>query len=293
MKKTTSIIILALALSGTVFSLELTLLGGAGNTAFDPDLRSALGPAGGVFDNYVYPYGQLSVDGTLSELLGYHAAFSRDPVLRNRLGGEVEIRFNFLHFSFGPVVSPFNSGKSPISPGLSGRLELQFPGIVFGSLAASSNFGTALTSTGEFLQQSGEAALGFWAPNVVCTLQLNTRSFTERISRDLLIRDELTRYQFRADVFSKNVPYTIRVDLGYQSLKRSYSGGTVDDTDEFKSIYLGFEGSYRVVSPIRIILGIEMPVYSWGADPLKSPDRSAVFFNAHAGLNWTIGDSAK
>ncbi|MDR2159008.1 MAG: hypothetical protein LBP23_02950 [Treponema sp.] len=281
------------ALPGTVFSLELTVLGGVGNTAFDPGLRSALGPAGGVFDNYVYPCGQLRVDGIFSELLGYHAAFSRDPILRNRLGGEVELRLSFLHFSFGPVISPFNTGESLISPGFSGRLELQFPGLVFGSLAASSNFGTALASTGDFLQQSGEAALGFWAPNVVCTLQVNTRSFTERISRNLLIKDDLTRYQFRADVFSKNVPYTIRVDLGYQSLKRSYSGGTADDTDEFESIYLGFEGSYRVVPRIRIILGVEMPVYSWGSNPLKSPGRSTVLFNAHAGLNWTIGDSAK
>ena len=293
MKKTASIVILAFALSGTVFSLELTLLGGAGNIAFDPDLRSPRSPVGGVFDNYVYPYGQLAVDGTFSELLGYHAAFERDPILRNRLGGEVELRLSFLHFSFGPVIGPFNTGESPISPGFSGRLELQFPGIVFGSLGASSNFGTALANTGDFLQQSGEAAIGFWVPNVVCALQVNTRSFTERISRDLLIKDDLTRYQFRADVFSKNVPYTIRIDLGYQNLKRSYSGGTVDDTDEFKSIYLGFEGTYRIVPRIKIILGIEMPVYSWGANSLKSPDKNSAFFNAHAGLNWTIGDSAR
>jgi hypothetical protein len=293
MKKTASIVILAFALSGTVFSLELTLLGGAGNIAFDPDLRSPQGPAGGAFDNYVYPYGQLAVDGTFSELLGYHAALERDPILRNRLGGEVELKLSFLNFSFGPVIGPFNTGESPISPGFSGRLELQFPGIIFGSLGASSNFGTALANTGDFLQQSGEAAIGFWVPNVVCALQVNTRSFTERISRDLLIKDELTRYQFRADVFSKNVPYTIRVDLGYQSLKRSYSGGIVDDTDEFESIYLGFEGTYRIVPRIKIILGIEMPVYAWGAHPLRSPDRNAAFFNTHAGLNWTIGESAK
>jgi hypothetical protein len=291
MKKTASIVILTFALSGMVFSFELTLLGGVGNLAFDPGLRNPQGPAGGVFDNYVFPYGKLALDGTFSELLGYHAVLERDPILRNRLGGEVELRINFLHFSFGPVIGPFNTGESPISPGFSGRLELQFPGIFFGSLGASSNFGNALANTGDFLQQSGEAAIGFWAPNVVCALQVNTRSFTERISRDLLIKDGLTRYQFRADVFSKNVPYTIRVDLGYQSLKRSYSGGAVDDTDEFESIYLGFEGTCRIVPRIKIILGIEMPVYAWGADPLKSPGRT--FFNAHAGLNWTIGDSAK
>ncbi|MDR1899487.1 MAG: hypothetical protein LBQ55_05725 [Treponema sp.] len=292
MKKRIILISLVCILSGPVFSLELTLRGGAGNMTFDPGLRGPLGPAGAAFDNYVYPYGRLSVDGSFSELLSYHAALDRDPILRNRVTGEVELKLHFLRFSFGPVISPFNTGESLISPGFSGRLELQFPGIIFGSLEASSNFGTALANTGDFLQQSGGAALGFWVPNVVCAFQINTRSFSERISRALLIKDELTRYQFRADVFSKNVPYTIRVDLGYQSLKRAYSGGNADTTDEFESIYLGFEGTYRIVPRIKIILGVEMPVYSWGASPLKGPSRSDVLFNAHAGLNWTIGDSA-
>jgi hypothetical protein len=293
MKKTTIMVVLTLILSSSVFSLELTLRGGAGNIGFNPDLRNPLGPAGGIFDNHVYPYGEAGVDGSLSELLGYHAVLIRDPVLRNRVTGEAALTFRFLRLSLGPVISLFNTGETPISPGISGRLELQFPGIIFGSLAASSNFGTALVNTGDFLQQSGEAALGFWVPNVVCTFQVSTRSFTERISRVLAIKDALTRYQFRADVFSKNVPYTIRVDLGYQSLKRSYSGGNLDDTDELESIYLGFEGTWRVIPQIRIILGAEMPVYTWGASPLKGPDRGDVLFNAHAGLIWTIGDSAK
>jgi hypothetical protein len=293
MKKLLIAASLGLVFSGLVFSLELTFRGGAGNVGFNPDLRSPLGPAGGVFDNYVYPYGELGVDGSFSELIGYHAVLIRDPILRNRVTGEVEIRLSFLRLSVGPVISPFNTGETPISPGVSGRLELQFPGIVFGSLAASSNFGTALVNTGDFLQQSGEAALGFWVPNAVCAFQASTRSFTERISRALVIKDELTRYQFRADVFSKNVPYTIRVDLGYQSLKRSYSGGSLDDADDLESIYLGFEGTWRIVPQIKIILGAEMPVYSWGASPLKGPDRDDVLFNAHAGLIWTIGDSAR
>jgi hypothetical protein len=293
MKKLLMAASLALVFSGLVFSLELSFRGGAGNIGFNPDLRGPLGPAGDIFDNYVYPYGELGVDGSFSELIGYRAVLVRDPILRNQVTGEVEVRLGFLNFSVGPVISLFNTGETPISPGISGRLELQFPGIIFGSLAASSNFGTALVNTGDFLVQSGEASLGFWVPNAVCALQVNTRSFTERIGGNLLIKDDLTRYQFRADVFSKNAPYTIRVDLGYQSLKRSYSGDSVDDTDKLESIYLGFEGTWRIVPPIRIILGIEMPVYSWGASPLKGPDRDDVLFNAHAGLIWTIGDSAK
>jgi hypothetical protein len=293
MKKAIIMAVLPLVLSSPVFSLELTLRGGAGNAAFNPDLRSSLGSTGDIFDNYVYPYGEVRVDGSFSGLVGYHAALVRDPILRNRVTGEVEVGLDFLSFSFGPVISPLNTGEVPISPGISGRLELQFPGIIFGSLEASSNFGTALANTGDFLQQSGEAALGFWAPNAICALQASTRSFTERIGRNLLIKDELIRYQFRADVFSKNVPYTIRVDLGYQSLRRSYSGGYADDTDEVESIFLGFEGTWRIVPPVRIILGVEMPVYSWGSSPLKGPDRDDVLFNAHAGLIWTIGESAK
>jgi hypothetical protein len=194
-----------------------------------------------------------------------------------------------LRLEFGPFVGLFNTGERIISPGIAAALGLEFPGILFGSLKGASTIGSLALFPGDFIQETGEIAVGFWVPYAVCTLSIDTKSFTERKTDELLVKDEHTRYQFRADVFTKNVPYTIRVDLGYQSLKRSYSPeGSGSETDELKSVYAGFEGTYRIVPAFQLILGAEMPVYIWGEKPLKGPERKTFMYQFHAGFVWTL-----
>jgi hypothetical protein len=72
------------------------------------------------------------------------------------------------------------------------------------------------------------------------------------------------------------------VDIGYQELKRSYIGRVIG-TDKFKSIYTGFEATLRMNSFLKLILGAEMPVYSWAEKPLKKPGKG-LFFQAHGGF---------
>ena len=121
---------------------------------------------------------------------------------------------------------------------------------------------------------------------------MSGKYFTQRINDRLLVRDELIRYGFSADVFSKNVPYNIRIDMGYQSLKRFYLSGSSNSavSDEIKSLYLGFEAGWRIRGPLKLILGLEMPVFSWAEQPLKSPGRETVLYKAHAGISWTFKD---
>jgi hypothetical protein len=87
------------------------------------------------------------------------------------------------------------------------------------------------------------------------------------------------------------------MDLGYQSLTRSYSsdviiGGTdldrITDTDEFKCLYLGMEVSYVIIPELKVLLGGELPVYSWSVRPMKDAAKEKVFFQAHAGVIWTL-----
>jgi hypothetical protein len=130
---------------------------------------------------------------------------------------------------------------------------------------------------------------------------MSAKGFALEEKSNLLIEDSVTRYFFKADVFSKNVPYTCRVDLGYQSLSRSYSfysvstsaaGASLDrtsETDEFKALYIGLETSYTASPAFKVLLGAEMPVYSWSVRPMKSPDKGSFLFEAHAGIVLTLG----
>jgi hypothetical protein len=53
-------------------------------------------------------------------------------------------------------------------------------------------------------------------------------------------------------------------------------------------VFVGFEGTWRISVPLKLMLGLEMPLYSWAVQPLKNPERSSVLYQAHAGLIWTL-----
>jgi hypothetical protein len=271
-------------ISPDVFGLDFRLAGGLGNLAFDKDREQALGAE--TFESVKYPFGLVRLEGDYSDIISFDVGFEMDPILRNRITTNISFNTDYIRLDIGPFMGAFNTKEKIINPGISSTLTLEIPGILSGSVSAASTLGAAVNTPGDYLQEMGEIALGFWIPHVICTLSLQSKAFTEQADTDLVTKDERIRYQLRADVFSKNVPYTVYVDMGYQSLKRSYIT-SVTDTDEYKSIYTGFEATLRLNSFFKLILGAEMPVYSWAEKPLTKPGKS-LFFQAHAGFIVTI-----
>jgi hypothetical protein len=287
--------ILTVFLPGKAAGLDLRVQGGAGNIAFDTTRESSLG--GDSFNPQIYPYGLVSLAGVYADWIHYGAAFERDPVLRNRVTTTVGLDLSFVKFEAGVLISPFNTDEKPISPGAMGGLTLTWPGVIFGSVKGSSTLGSSLSLTGDHIQETAELAFGFWVPNVICVFSFSSAGFSQRFNEVLIIKDERTRYEFSADVHAKNVPYTVQVNMGYQSLSRSYSpagpafGST--DEDELKSVFLGFEGAWRVIPSLQVLIGVEMPVYSWSKEPMKKPDINAALFAVHAGFIWTLPEKTR
>jgi hypothetical protein len=275
---------------GLVHTLDLGVAAGAGNMVFDPESRHSLGANKETFEEHHLPWGYVDISGEFSGRFGYSLRMEQDLLLRRRLLGRGGLNLEFLQLEFGPFIGAFNTEEQPVNPGILGGLVLQYPGIIFGSLKIFSTLGSAVRQPGEYIQSGGEAAFGFYVPHVICTFSVNAKAFTQRVDDKLLVKDSLLRYQFSADMFSKIVPYTVRVDLGYQTLQRSCSGegGGDTETDELRSIFAGFEGTWRIITPLKLILGLEMPLYFWGVQPLKSPDRSLILYRAHTGLIWTL-----
>jgi hypothetical protein len=296
LRRVFGIAVLAVLGAAPLWGLELEISGGLGNIAFDPDRESALGIGGEAFEGRLFPTGRVMVSGEAANGFYYNGAFEREPLLRNRLSVNMGIRLDYINLEIGPVMGLFNSEEQIVNPGFSAGLGLEFPGIIFVNLKASSSLGSVLAFRGDYLQRNAEISAGFWVPYVVCSFNVVTRDFALQKRSNLLIEDSLTRYFFRADVFSKNVPYTCRVDLGYQNLSRSYSSYFVDSSglyrgnraDEFKALYIGLEASYMVNPTLKLLLGSEMPVYSWSSRPMKSPDKGSLLFEAHAGIILTL-----
>ena len=286
-----------LTLPPRIFALDLELSGGLGNYAFDRERTSALSDPNveGAFKPQLFPLILARLSGAYKNF-AWNAGFERDPLLRNRLLANLKLDLDYFFLELGPFVGIFNSAKLPLNPGISAGLGLVVPGIIFIQAGGSSSLGTVMDIKGNYFQNSGDLAAGFWVPHVICSLNMGVRNFTLREEANVLIEDGLSRYFFRADVFTKNVPFTIRVDLGYQSLRRSYTSEKIEtnnlvkdtQTDEFKSIFIGLEGAYTFSPALKFLLGGEMPVYYWGVRPMKDPPKGTFLFEARAGIIWTL-----
>jgi hypothetical protein len=290
--------VLAVLGAAPLRGIDLEISGGLGNMAFDTKRESALGLEGEAFEGRFFPLGLVKVSGEAANGFYYNGAFERDPLLRNRLSINMGIKLDYINLEIGPVMGLFNSEEQIVNPGFSAGFGLELPGIVFVNLKASSSLGSVLDIPGNYLHTSADISAGFWVPYVVCSFNLVTRNFALEKKANLLIEDSLTRYFFRADIFSKNVPYTCRLDLGYQNMSRSYSFYSVNaaslldrnsEIDEFKALYIGLETSYMVSPALKLLLGAEMPVYSWSVRPMKNPDKGSFLFEVRAGVILTIG----
>jgi len=288
-------------LSSEVFSLDLELTGGLGNIAFNQQRTSPLGNPDnpGIFAPHLFPLVLARLSGEYKNL-AYNAGFERDPLLKNRLFANLRVDLDYFFIEAGPVIGFFNSSKLPLNPGISAALGLEVPGIVFVRAGGASTLGINMDITDNYSENTGDISAGFWVPHVICSLNMNVRNFTAREQANLLIENELTRYFFSANVYTKNIPYTIRVNMGYEQLSRSYvsqkvngGGNIVNDTqtDEFKAVFLGLEATYTFSPALKFLLGGETPVYSWSVRPMKDPGKGTVFFEAHIGVIWKIANS--
>jgi hypothetical protein len=139
-------------------------------------------------------------------------------------------------------------------------------------------------------------------PHIIVTASITGKRFSWQQNAAVISRDELSRYNLLMEVFAKNIPYMVQINMGYQNLKRSYITNYVDNTaappllinstvtDELNSIYAGFEFIYQINSKLKVFLDMEAPVYIWGETPLKSPAKDAFIFKAGGGLVLSFGN---
>ncbi|MDR2404182.1 MAG: hypothetical protein LBD78_09150 [Spirochaetaceae bacterium] len=276
------ICILLLGSGFRIFGLDLRISGGLGNNAFDPGLQTPLGA--GAFSPHYYPRALVDLEGDVSNLITFRARFERDPILRNRLGGTVGLRAGYVRLDMGPFMGVFNSSSRAINPGISAAVKLEIPGIFYGAATTASTIGASLNIPGNYVQGEGEMALGVWVPYALAVFSIRTRTYTEQTSLESNRSDAQTRYQLGVEIFAKNMPYTILVNIGYQSLKRTYIEAGGSAADELKSVYTGFEGVFTITPLLKILAGLETPVYSWGEHPLKGPSVKTMLFDAHMGV---------
>jgi hypothetical protein len=281
-----------------VQGMELEVSGGLGNIYFNPENTEFLGDEEDPqpFAPGLLPIIRSIVSGEIGDTVYYSGGFEYDPILRNRVFANIGLRLGFLNIGAGTFIGILNTEET-FNPGVSAAFGLEFPGIFFANVQAMSSIG-GFQAVGSYSQRGGILTAGFWIPNIIFTLNLETRSYALQKEPNLLMEDRLTRYFIRADIYAKNNPFSFRLDIGYGSLVRSYTSQEIvenedDDgyfldrvvpADELKYIYMGLKAAYVINPLIKVFIAGEMPVYSWSVLPMKNPDKDKVLFQAQVGV---------
>ncbi|MDR1389692.1 MAG: hypothetical protein LBJ31_06920 [Treponema sp.] len=278
-------LLLLLVFGSPLFAMEFTTIGELGNFFFDIKDKEAIG--GGTFNGTYTPSGKIEISDSLGDTFRFTVALARDSVLRNSFGGEVEIGTTNFIFSVGPFLGLFNSSDY-LKPGISGSMQLVFPGVVFVRIGAAATL-PGVSGTGDYETLSTGAAVGFWLPNLVNTISFTTKKFSIQETRDRYTEDALYRAQYRGAVHSKSNAYIVAITTGFQMLKRRYENTSSADTDEMRSFFMGFDTEIVIKPLFTLLLGVEAPLYSWGNAPLERKD-GAMFFSASAGFRYVFAD---
>jgi hypothetical protein len=197
--------------------------------------------------------------------MAIRAGFTRDTVLRNLAYAMVYYNLDYLSMGLGTIQGFNTTGGAVLKPGLASSVQLTFPGVMFARLQFDTSLGGALTA-GDYTQNRNELSVGFYVPNAICTLSLESIKFTEEQAGETIV-DSLLRYSFEADIFQKNAPYRLLFSLAYQTLQKSFlSAGNVHT---LSSLIAGVQLSLDLTRYLTLSLGVDSSLLTFGADDLS------------------------
>ncbi len=278
----------AISLAAAVNALEIQNLASYGNLAFDSTRETSLGSA--LFSPNPYWAASIQISERIDDSLAFSLELERDPLLRNLVRALVNYDLGFVRLSAGPFFGPFNTADLPLSAGLSISARLEVAGILYGSFRSDSTIGAGASINGDYIQQSSELSAGFWLPNILLSVRLANDMFAHRLSQEKLIVDRRTRYELVIDIFKKNIPYTVHLNAGYDSLRRSYQGASSAENaeDQLDSIILGGGLTILLNQLFKMDIAMEATPSAWGVGGIAGPAASAFLFELTVGATITI-----
>jgi hypothetical protein len=277
-----ALVVILGALGSGCFALDLGVQTWLSNLGFSTDRAST----DTTFPGQKYFWG-LSLYGTqsISDTINFETGFYSDPILRNISYTLFSYNQKVLSVGVGPFFGFFNDTSTLLKSGISTAIKLELPGILFVSFRSDSSIGGELVQPGDYLQERNDISFGFYVPNAICTLSLNSRSFEQKTAALDTVIDSLTEYSFTTNIFQKNVPYRLIVSMALQNLTRSYVVAAATST--LSSIVIGTEVDASLGKSMLLQIGFDGSVYSFGQGNLVGSD-PYFLFHAFAGIKLSV-----
>jgi hypothetical protein len=268
---------------GPLGALEIELTGGMNNMTFHPDRVTAhnLSTNYKKFQNYPYGFGDFHLKGEASDKIDFDIHISRDNILQNTASGKIKTTSDYFNVEFGLFAGMTDDFEKP-EAGITGSLQLAYPGIAFLFAAGSSSLGARYDFLSNNTRITYEIKAGLWLPGIIPSFSINTKSYSNDVENYGVIRDELTRMQVSVDFFAKNFPIILTVDAGYETLTRLY--GDSDITDELNAMFAGGTLKMQLSKSLRLIAGFEIPITYSAEKPMQDPDDRFKLYKFHGGI---------
>ncbi|MBP7096476.1 MAG: hypothetical protein KBC36_10340 [Spirochaetia bacterium] len=284
--------ILSIIAAGLVPAAALEIEGGArfGNAAFPWD-QSA--PSAGAFPGDSWSWGgSLGFDEYLSEGIRIDARYETDPVLRHVVAAAMVYESGFASIGLGPFLGALGSADTPLKAGIYTTVEVGWPGLAFAGLESASSVGAGLVSSGDLLLESSKLYAGWYVPNAICTLSVQSKRFDIMRTDSIREQDALNRYAFELDIFDKTAPYRVLTTLAYSTLSKTWDDeATGSLTDTLGALTLGGTLTVRLSPSLDLAGGFDAAVYAFGLDGMasRSPAAATLLFNATLGFRVRLG----
>lgn len=276
---------------GLLGALEMEVIAGVNNLTFQPDRTQAhSSSSNSQFQASPFFIGNISIKGSVSEIINLNINYIRDNILQNNLDLRLSAQTEFFNFEVGAFVGLTDNLDKP-DAGIIGNIDFTYPGIIFISLGGSSTLGTSYEMSSANFRETVNLKIGFWLPYVIPSFSLTTKSLTRQVDSGsgtfLTINDYLVRIMASADFYSKRHSATLRIDAGYEILKRDYASAGVTDRDRLSAFFAGFEVKWNVNDSLKFLIGGEVPFMVKITEPVTSTNDFSLF-SARAGFIYTF-----
>ncbi|HAK46066.1 MAG TPA: hypothetical protein DCO79_09150 [Spirochaeta sp.] len=210
-----------------------------------------------------YPWGMsLFWKKAANDVSGIDVGFYKDPILNNIIYTNFYYNEDLFNISVGPFFGVFNTAETLVKSGISTSIRVNIPGFAFAQFDTQSTIGGRLVAAGDYIQEANNISLGFYVYNAICTLMINTKSYSAITDAGTSQTEDFTEYAFVTDLFQKNVPYTIALKLAYQNRVRTLESTSIRSLN---NVILGTDISVSPFEFLSLIIGLESGLYSFGS----------------------------
>lgn len=281
MKRLFVLMLVVLALPLT--AIEITIAGAASSFGFDRtgELDTAL-PAPGF---------TLGMTERITPLISAELLLDQDPVTGRSLGARLSYETPFISISAGPFFGLMNEDNDKdmvpvlLRSGLSLGFSLTVPGLLVADAGADFCLPATVTA-GEVVDiYRSSLSLGFYLPNLLCSLGISQKGTTVSTGSSSSIRSQ-TDYGFYTEAFKKQSPWKINVDFIWRVT--DYFIAEDDPANKkLAHLVLGVGTSWSPGTGLAFFGSVNSSLYSFSlGDPVPGLDE--YLFDARLGMRYDI-----